>query len=70
MHTKIRLISVTPLQEFTQKTVDGLDFSTVENSGEIEIVAEITNDEKSELVSKVVVDFDIFEQELETFENE
>ena len=70
MHTKIRLISATMLQEFNQKEIDGIDFSTIENSGEIEIVVEISNDEKSELISKVVCDFNIFKQEIEAFKKE
>lgn len=70
MKTDIRLVSATILQEVNVETIDGLDFSTIENSGEIEIIVELANDEKSEFVSKVVSDFNIFKQEIEAFEKE
>ena len=68
MLTKIRLVSVTMLTEFHPKEIDGLDFSSIENSGEIEVVAEITNDTgKSVLVNRVINDFDIFAKDIEAF---
>jgi len=70
MKTDIRLVSVTMIQEFNQETIDDLDFSTIQNSGEIEIVVELANDEKSEFVSKVVSDFNIFKQEIEAFKKD
>jgi len=69
MHTKTRLVSVTMLQQFNHETVEGLDFSTVENSGEIEVVAELFNDEKSVLVSVIVNDLEIFKKEIDAFES-
>ena len=70
MKTDIRLVSATILQEVNVETIDGLDFSTIENSGQIEIIVELANDEKSEFISKVVCDFDIFKQEIAAFEKE
>ncbi len=73
MLTKIRLVSATMLKEFHSKEIDGVDFSSSENSGEIEVVAEITNADssvkhgKSVLVSKVISDFDIFKKDIEAF---
>lgn len=68
MPTKIRLVSVTMFKEIHSKEIDGVDFSTIENSGEIEVVAEITSESgKSVLVNKVINDFDIFIKDIEAF---
>ncbi len=69
--TEIRLISATLKQELN---TDDTLFPSIENNGEIEIVAELIeptaefHPDRTEIVSVHLLDFDIFKEQVKDFE--